>query len=107
MPLGPVGAKPPNPEAAGAGGRPGLQQRRAAADHQHTGSRLEELGTAHGTRSREDTLTSSLIVSQNLSLEKPKKPKSAKIWGHSRTLSRVEVLGMVRRVRNRLCSTLV
>lgn len=33
---------------------------------------------------------------QNLSLEKPKKSKSGKIWGHSRTLSRVEALGMVR-----------
>ncbi|CAG5903578.1 unnamed protein product, partial [Menidia menidia] len=31
---------------------------------------------------------------QNLSLEKPKKTKSGKIWGHSRTLSRVEALGM-------------
>lgn len=37
---------------------------------------------------------------QNLSLEKPKKPKSGKIWGHSRTLSRVEALGMVRMVCN-------
>ncbi|XP_060951106.1 oxysterol-binding protein-related protein 7 [Limanda limanda] len=35
-----------------------------------------------------------IISTQNLSLEKPKKPKSGKIWGHSRTLSRVEVLGM-------------
>lgn len=33
---------------------------------------------------------------QNLSLEKPKRPRSAKMWGHSRTLSRVEALGMVR-----------
>lgn len=32
---------------------------------------------------------------QNLSLDKPKK-KPGKIWGHSRTLSRVEALGMVR-----------
>lgn len=32
---------------------------------------------------------------QNLLLDKPKK-KSGKIWGHSRTLSRVEALGMVR-----------
>ncbi|KAL1255523.1 hypothetical protein QQF64_013584 [Cirrhinus molitorella] len=32
------------------------------------------------------------ISMQNLSLEKPKK-KSGKIWGHSRTLSRVESLG--------------
>ncbi|XP_047194344.1 oxysterol-binding protein-related protein 7 isoform X3 [Hippoglossus stenolepis] len=39
-----------------------------------------------------------IISTQNLSLEKPKKPKSGKIWGHSRTLSRVEVLGMVRRL---------
>ncbi|XP_076743818.1 oxysterol-binding protein-related protein 7 isoform X3 [Maylandia zebra] len=37
-----------------------------------------------------------IISIQNLSLEKPKKPKSGKIWGHSRTLSRVEALGMVR-----------
>ncbi|XP_053270295.1 oxysterol-binding protein-related protein 7 [Pleuronectes platessa] len=36
-----------------------------------------------------------IISTQNLSLEKPKKPKSGKIWGHSRTLSRVEVLGML------------
>lgn len=38
------------------------------------------------------------FLEQNLSLEKPKKPKSGKIWGHSRTLSRVEALGMVRMV---------
>uniref|UniRef100_A0A3B4ERV3 Oxysterol-binding protein n=1 Tax=Pundamilia nyererei TaxID=303518 RepID=A0A3B4ERV3_9CICH len=36
-----------------------------------------------------------IISIQNLSLEKPKKPKSGKIWGHSRTLSRVEALGML------------
>lgn len=35
-----------------------------------------------------------IISIQNLSLEKPKKPRSAKMWGHSRTLSRVEALGM-------------
>ncbi|XP_028286730.1 oxysterol-binding protein-related protein 7 [Parambassis ranga] len=35
-----------------------------------------------------------IISMQNLSLEKPKKPKSGKMWGHSRTLSRVEALGM-------------
>ncbi|XP_039520840.1 oxysterol-binding protein-related protein 7 isoform X2 [Pimephales promelas] len=34
-----------------------------------------------------------IISMQNLLLEKPKK-KSSKIWGHSRTLSRVEALGM-------------
>ncbi|XP_051526776.1 oxysterol-binding protein-related protein 7-like isoform X2 [Myxocyprinus asiaticus] len=33
------------------------------------------------------------ISMQNLSLEKPKK-KSGKIWGHSRTLSRIESLGV-------------
>ncbi|XP_028840939.1 oxysterol-binding protein-related protein 7-like [Denticeps clupeoides] len=33
------------------------------------------------------------ISMQNLFLEKPKK-KSGKIWGHSRTLSRIEALGM-------------
>ncbi|XP_056153195.1 oxysterol-binding protein-related protein 7 [Lampris incognitus] len=37
-----------------------------------------------------------IISMQNLLLEKPKKSKSAKMWGHSRTLSRVEALGMVR-----------
>ncbi|XP_041829918.1 oxysterol-binding protein-related protein 7 [Melanotaenia boesemani] len=36
-----------------------------------------------------------IISIQNLSLEKPKKPKSGKMWGHSRTLSRVEALGML------------
>ncbi|MEQ2240862.1 hypothetical protein ILYODFUR_019422, partial [Ilyodon furcidens] len=36
-----------------------------------------------------------IISTQNLSLEKPKKAKSGKIWGHSRTLSRVEALGML------------
>ncbi|XP_063077722.1 oxysterol-binding protein-related protein 7 [Engraulis encrasicolus] len=38
-----------------------------------------------------------IISVQNLSLEKPseKKKKSAKMWGHSRTLSRVETLGML------------
>uniref|UniRef100_A0A3B5L1F5 Oxysterol-binding protein n=1 Tax=Xiphophorus couchianus TaxID=32473 RepID=A0A3B5L1F5_9TELE len=36
-----------------------------------------------------------IISTQNLSLEKPKKTKSGKIWGHSRTLSRVEALGML------------
>lgn len=35
-----------------------------------------------------------LLIFQNLTLEKPKK-KSGKIWGHSRTLSRVESLGFV------------
>ncbi|XP_067431796.1 oxysterol-binding protein-related protein 7 isoform X1 [Thunnus thynnus] len=35
-----------------------------------------------------------IISIQNLSLEKPKKQKSGKMWGHSRTLSRVEALGM-------------
>ncbi|XP_062383140.1 oxysterol-binding protein-related protein 7 isoform X1 [Sardina pilchardus] len=35
-----------------------------------------------------------IISVQNLSLEKPKK-RSAKMWGHSRTLSRVEALGML------------
>ncbi|XP_069373401.1 oxysterol-binding protein-related protein 7 isoform X2 [Paralichthys olivaceus] len=35
-----------------------------------------------------------IISTQNLSLEKPKKSKSGKMWGHSRTLSRVEALGM-------------
>ncbi|KAJ8254475.1 hypothetical protein COCON_G00210870 [Conger conger] len=34
------------------------------------------------------------ISMQNLTLEKPKK-KPTKIWGHSRTLSRVEALGML------------
>ncbi|KAG9267837.1 oxysterol-binding protein-related protein 6-like [Astyanax mexicanus] len=34
-----------------------------------------------------------IISMQNLSLEKPKK-KCGKMWGHSRTLSRVEALGM-------------
>lgn len=42
----------------------------------------------------------SLLFAQNLSLEKPKRPRSGKMWGHSRTLSRVEALGMVRMVRN-------
>nr|XP_033467861.1 oxysterol-binding protein-related protein 7 isoform X1 [Epinephelus lanceolatus] len=37
-----------------------------------------------------------IISTQNLSLEKPKKSRSGKMWGHSRTLSRVEALGMVR-----------
>ncbi|XP_068161988.1 oxysterol-binding protein-related protein 7 isoform X2 [Antennarius striatus] len=36
-----------------------------------------------------------IISIQNLSLEKPKKPRSGKMWGHSRTLSRVEALGML------------
>ncbi|XP_056325096.1 oxysterol-binding protein-related protein 7 [Danio aesculapii] len=35
-----------------------------------------------------------MISMQNLLLDKPKK-KSGKIWGHSRTLSRVEALGML------------
>ncbi|XP_029933229.1 oxysterol-binding protein-related protein 7 isoform X2 [Myripristis murdjan] len=35
-----------------------------------------------------------IISIQNISLEKPKKHKSGKMWGHSRTLSRVEALGM-------------
>uniref|UniRef100_A0A8C8IF41 Oxysterol-binding protein n=1 Tax=Oncorhynchus tshawytscha TaxID=74940 RepID=A0A8C8IF41_ONCTS len=35
-----------------------------------------------------------IISMQNLSLEKPKKSRSCKIWGHSRTMSRVEALGM-------------
>ncbi|XP_028989992.1 oxysterol-binding protein-related protein 7 isoform X6 [Betta splendens] len=36
-----------------------------------------------------------IISTQNLSLEKPKKSKSGKMWGHSRTLSTVEALGML------------
>ncbi|KAF3704127.1 Oxysterol-binding protein-related protein 6 [Channa argus] len=36
-----------------------------------------------------------IISIQNLSLERPKKSKSGKKWGHSRTLSRVEALGML------------
>ncbi|XP_029312097.1 oxysterol-binding protein-related protein 7 isoform X2 [Cottoperca gobio] len=36
-----------------------------------------------------------IISTQNISLEKPKKQRSGKIWGHSRTLSRVEALGML------------
>uniref|UniRef100_A0A3B3ZJG8 Oxysterol-binding protein n=1 Tax=Periophthalmus magnuspinnatus TaxID=409849 RepID=A0A3B3ZJG8_9GOBI len=36
-----------------------------------------------------------IISIQNLSLEKPKRPRSAKMWGHSRTLSRVEALGLL------------
>ncbi|XP_016889399.1 oxysterol-binding protein-related protein 7 isoform X4 [Cynoglossus semilaevis] len=36
-----------------------------------------------------------IISIQNLSLEKPKKPKLGKVWGHSRTLSTVEALGML------------
>uniref|UniRef100_A0A674CR91 Oxysterol-binding protein n=1 Tax=Salmo trutta TaxID=8032 RepID=A0A674CR91_SALTR len=36
-----------------------------------------------------------IISMQNLSLEKPKKSRSCKIWGHSRTMSRVEALGML------------
>ncbi|XP_038590848.1 oxysterol-binding protein-related protein 7 [Micropterus salmoides] len=36
-----------------------------------------------------------IISIQNLSLEKPKKQRSGKMWGHSRTLSRVEALGML------------
>ncbi|KAA0725106.1 Oxysterol-binding protein-related protein 6 [Triplophysa tibetana] len=35
-----------------------------------------------------------IISMQNLSIDKPKK-KPGKIWGHSRTLSRVEALGML------------
>lgn len=45
-----------------------------------------------------------VIVFQNLSLEKPKK-KSGKLWGHSRTLSRVESLDFVS--SSRLCSLFV
>ncbi|XP_077407289.1 oxysterol-binding protein-related protein 7 isoform X2 [Vanacampus margaritifer] len=36
-----------------------------------------------------------IISTQNLSLEKPKKQKPGRVWGHSRTLSRVEALGML------------
>uniref|UniRef100_A0A8C5CSQ5 Oxysterol-binding protein n=1 Tax=Gadus morhua TaxID=8049 RepID=A0A8C5CSQ5_GADMO len=36
-----------------------------------------------------------IISIQNLCLEKPKKSKSCRVWGHSRTLSRVEALGML------------
>ncbi|CAL1600027.1 unnamed protein product [Knipowitschia caucasica] len=35
-----------------------------------------------------------IISIQNLSLEKPKRLRSARMWGHSRTLSRVEALGL-------------
>lgn len=47
-----------------------------------------------------------IISTQNLSLEKPKRPRSAKMWGHSRTLSRVEALGMpVRGITKSLSSS--
>ncbi|XP_051925219.1 oxysterol-binding protein-related protein 7 isoform X2 [Hippocampus zosterae] len=36
-----------------------------------------------------------IISTQNLSLEKPKKQMPGRGWGHSRTLSRVEALGML------------
>ncbi|XP_054623093.1 oxysterol-binding protein-related protein 7 isoform X2 [Dunckerocampus dactyliophorus] len=36
-----------------------------------------------------------IISVQNLSLEKPRKQKSGRVWGHARTLSRVEALGML------------
>ncbi|XP_077358451.1 oxysterol-binding protein-related protein 7 isoform X2 [Festucalex cinctus] len=36
-----------------------------------------------------------IISTQNLSLEKPKKQKPGRVRGHSRTLSRVEALGML------------
>ncbi|KAL0984225.1 hypothetical protein UPYG_G00138760 [Umbra pygmaea] len=39
-----------------------------------------------------------IISMQNLSLEKPKKSRCGRMWGHSRTLSRVEALGMVRQL---------
>ncbi|XP_072523289.1 oxysterol-binding protein-related protein 7 [Salminus brasiliensis] len=46
-----------------------------------------------------------IISMQNLSLEKPKK-KCGRIWGHSRTLSRVEALGMpLRRITKSLSSS--
>ncbi|XP_066521482.1 oxysterol-binding protein-related protein 7 [Hoplias malabaricus] len=46
-----------------------------------------------------------IISMQNLSLEKPKK-KYGRMWGHSRTLSRVEALGMpLRRITKSLSSS--
>ncbi|XP_017291983.1 oxysterol-binding protein-related protein 7 isoform X2 [Kryptolebias marmoratus] len=53
--------------------------------------RLQALETGH-TFTNGDLQR--IISIQNLSLEKPKKLKSGKIRGHSRTLSRVEALGM-------------
>ncbi|XP_077482556.1 oxysterol-binding protein-related protein 7 isoform X1 [Stigmatopora argus] len=48
-----------------------------------------------------------IISTQNISLEKPKKQKPARVWGHSRTLSRVEALGMpVRRITKSLSGPL-
>ncbi|KAM8888077.1 oxysterol-binding protein-related protein 7 [Synchiropus picturatus] len=47
-----------------------------------------------------------IISVQNLSLEKPRKHKTGKMWGHSRTLSRVEALGMpLRGITKSLSST--
>ncbi|KAM9837523.1 oxysterol-binding protein-related protein 7 [Aulostomus maculatus] len=47
-----------------------------------------------------------IISIQNLSLEKPKKHKPARMWGHSRTLSRVEALGMpIRGIKKSLSSS--
>ncbi|XP_061912878.1 oxysterol-binding protein-related protein 7 isoform X2 [Entelurus aequoreus] len=47
-----------------------------------------------------------IISTQNLSLEKPKKPKPGRVQGHSRTLSRVEALGLpVRRMTKSLSSS--
>lgn len=64
MPLGPDRAKPLNPEAAGAGGGPGLHQRRPAADHQHPGgARAEESATVDVTQTQCDSFISFLFFS--------------------------------------------
>ncbi|KAF3853928.1 hypothetical protein F7725_014616 [Dissostichus mawsoni] len=69
------------------------------AAHGHSGILLTHGGAA-GQAQRNGDLSSTgmlpsantAVNSKNLLLEKPKKPRSGKIW-HSRTLSRVEALG--------------
>ncbi|XP_036391012.1 oxysterol-binding protein-related protein 7 isoform X1 [Megalops cyprinoides] len=55
---------------------------------------VQRLQALEGGQSFNNGELQRIISMQNLTLEKPKK-KSNKIWGHSRTLSRVEALGML------------
>ncbi|KPP77729.1 oxysterol-binding protein-related protein 6-like, partial [Scleropages formosus] len=67
---------------------------RCQADLTELNQLVQKLRSLEGSQSITNGDLQRFISIQNLSLEKPKK-KSGKIWSHSRTLSRVEILGML------------
>ncbi|MFT7796350.1 oxysterol-binding protein-related protein 7 [Arapaima gigas] len=68
---------------------------RCQADLTELNRLVQKLHSLEGNQSSTNGDLQRFISIQNLSLEKPKK-KSGKMWSHSRTLSRLEIFGMVR-----------